>query len=200
MTDKTQEYYEMEAQTFFDATVAMDPTSFLTPLADALTPGARILDIGCGSGRDLLWLKNRGFYPRGLEPSPALATLAERHSGCPVTTGDIITTDLLNQAWDGILVSGVLVHFPHDTILEILSRITNALTPGGCIYISVKEGNGSATDHDNRAFYYWQDDAFQSVAKNAGLTLLSMSRSPSHRGNTDVWLGYLCERDPHLIR
>ncbi len=198
MSDKTQAYYEQEAKAFFDATVTIDPTPILTPLAEALVPGARVLDIGCGSGRDLLWLKNRGFVPHGLEPSPALAKLAEKHSGCPVTTGDIITTDHFNESWDGILISGVLVHFPHNTIPDILSRITNALAPGGRLYVSVKEGYGLATDNDNRDFYYWQDDTFQAVARNAGLHLLEMTRSASARGNADVWLGYLFERHPDM--
>jgi len=194
MTDKTKVYYETEAQAFFDATVQIDPTPFLTPLADALTLGARVLDIGCGSGRDLLWLKNRGFAPYGLEPSPALAILAENHSGCPVATGDIMGADLLDQAWDGILISGVLVHLPRHTIPAILFRIANAFIPGGRLYVSVKEGNGSATDNDNRRFYYWQDSDFRRIAEKAGLKVLFMSRSASARGNADIWLGYLCKK------
>ncbi|BCS98359.1 SAM-dependent methyltransferase [Desulfoluna limicola] len=196
MSDKTHEYYEQEAKAFFEATVNLDPTPFLSPLGEALAPGARVLDIGCGSGRDLLWLKNNGFVPHGLEPSPALSSLAEKHSGCPVTIGDITTTTLLAQSWDGILISGVLVHVPHTSIPDILSRVTGALTAGGRLYVSVKEGHGSATDNDNRRFYYWEDQAFRTVAKTAGLHLLSMTRSASARGNSDVWLGYVFERLP----
>ncbi|WP_300667026.1 class I SAM-dependent methyltransferase [Desulfoluna sp.] len=193
MKERTSAYYESEAKLFFDATVHIDPTPFLAPLAQALQPGARVLDLGCGSGRDLLWLKNKGFFPHGLEPSSALAALAERHSGCPVTLGDIRSTELLSQPWDGLLVSGVLVHLPHAALPEILSRLASALAPGGRLYVSIKEGVGSAKDKDHRTFYYWQDSAFRRMAKSAGLICLSMSRSPSARGGDDVWLGYLFE-------
>ncbi|VFQ43599.1 class I SAM-dependent methyltransferase [Desulfoluna butyratoxydans] len=195
MDDSTRDYYEQEAQRFFDATVNIDPTPILTPLAEALLPGARILDIGCGSGRDLLWLKERGFYPHGLEPSPALAALAETHSGCPVTVGELTTTDFLDRPWDGILVSGVLVHLPHGTVPGHLLRLAGALADGGRLYVSVKEGKGEGTDADDRSFYYWQDDDFRQVAQGAGLSVLSMSRSASARGNADIWLGYLLKAE-----
>jgi len=191
MDDSTRDYYEQEARRFFDATVNIDPTPILTPLAEALFPGARILDIGCGSGRDLLWLKNRGFLPYGLEPSPALAALAETHSGCPVTVGELTTTDLLDRSWDGILVSGVLVHLPHEAVPAHLARLAGALANGGRLYVSLKEGEGAGADADHRSFYYWQDDDFRRVAQGAGLTVLSTSRSASARGNADIWLGYL---------
>lgn len=194
MTDRTREYYEQEAQAFFDATVHIDPAPFLTPLAHALAPGARILDIGCGSGRDLLWLKEKGFAPHGLEPSPALAALAEAHSGCPVTIGEVTAHPLLDRTWDGILVSGVLVHLPHDTIPAVLDRMAQALARDGRLYVSVKEGKGTARDADNRTFYYWQDSDFRRVAEGAGLALLSMTRSASARGTADIWLGYLLEK------
>ena len=193
MTETTEAYYENEARAFFEATVGIDPTPFLTPLAEGLTPGSRVLDIGCGSGRDLLWLKNRGFLPHGLEPSTALSVLAEAHSGCPVTTGEMSSTDLLERTWDGILLSGVLVHLPHTLVPGLLQRLKGALAPGGRLYISVKEGTGFATDSNNRRFYYWQDSDFRSALGNAGLRLLSMSRSASARGNSDIWLGYLLE-------
>ena len=193
MTETTDAYYENEARAFFEATVGIDPTPFLTPLAEGLIPGARVLDIGCGSGRDLLWLKNRGFLPQGLEPSSALSDLAEAHSGCPVTLGEMTSTALLDRTWDGILVSGVLVHLPYALIPGLLQRLKGALAPGGRLYISVKEGTGFATDDNNRGFYYWQDDDFRLALEGAGLHLLSMSRSVSARENSDIWLGYLLE-------
>ena len=54
----------------------MDPSSFLQPFASHLAEGSLILDVWCGSGRDLLWLKNRGFKVIGFERSKGLAELA----------------------------------------------------------------------------------------------------------------------------
>ncbi|MDZ7760171.1 MAG: hypothetical protein U5L00_07945 [Desulfovermiculus sp.] len=53
-------FYQNQAQAYFDQTFGVDPSSFLLPLIRHLSPGARILDVGCGAGRDMLWLTNRG--------------------------------------------------------------------------------------------------------------------------------------------
>ena len=56
--------------------ITKDPFSFLEALVRRLTTGATSLDIGCGSGRDMCWFRERGFKPAGLERSSALAELA----------------------------------------------------------------------------------------------------------------------------
>ena len=76
-----KDYYQQHFLEYNRQTFNMDPASFLEPLAEQLAPGARILDVGCGSGRDLLWFKNRGFDVVGLERSPGLAGLARKNSG-----------------------------------------------------------------------------------------------------------------------
>ena len=75
------DFYQKNHKEYFESTVGIDPSTFLSPLADRLSPGAKILDIGCGSGRDLLWLKNLGFKVAGFERSSSLATLAQEHAG-----------------------------------------------------------------------------------------------------------------------
>jgi 2-polyprenyl-3-methyl-5-hydroxy-6-metoxy-1,4-benzoquinol methylase len=74
-------FYQNQAQAYFEQTFWVNPLSFLQPLIRNLDPGAMILDIGCGSGRDMLWLKNMGFACVGMDCSPALAEVARRHTG-----------------------------------------------------------------------------------------------------------------------
>jgi len=62
MTD----YYEIHAGDYHDKTVAADPSIFFIPLCTVLPPQPRILDIGCGSGRDLLWLNSADSNPPDL--------------------------------------------------------------------------------------------------------------------------------------
>lgn len=189
--NKTRLYYEEEADSFFKATVGIDPSPFLGGFEEALAPCSRVLDMGCGSGRDLLWLKGRGHRPVGVERSCELARLAQNHSGCPVYVGDLMTTELLDDSWDGILLSGVLVHSPHQEIPQALKRLAGALEKEGALYISVKEGEGERTDSDGRHFYFWQRPDFEREIAKAGLSVISMERSTSLRRKKDTWLGYL---------
>jgi SAM-dependent methyltransferase len=51
-----EDYYHICFREYHENTFHVNPESFLMPLVKRLKPGARILDVGCGSGRDLLWL------------------------------------------------------------------------------------------------------------------------------------------------
>ncbi len=133
------DYYHRHSQSFFDRTFSVDPSSFLSPFVRALPEGAAILDVGCGSGRDLLWMKDRGFAPTGFEKSPGLAALARKHSGCEVIEGDFETFDFAALSFDAILASGAFVHVPHARLAHVIENVARALSPGGWFYISLKK-------------------------------------------------------------
>ncbi len=78
------DYYKTSYQEYFDATFSVDPSPFLEAFANVLPQGALVLDVGCGSGRDLLWPKERGFPVIGFEQSIGLADLARQNVGCEV--------------------------------------------------------------------------------------------------------------------
>ena len=90
-------FYEENFQQYFSSTVDLDPSTFLDPLADLLEPKSTILDIGCGSGRDLLWFARKGFQPTGFEQSPNLAQLAREHTGCSIIEGDFSNFNFSRQ-------------------------------------------------------------------------------------------------------
>ena len=51
------DYYQKNYKTYHEKTFSIDPSSFLDPFAKRLPGDAFVLDVGCGSGRDLLWMK-----------------------------------------------------------------------------------------------------------------------------------------------
>ncbi len=80
------DYYTKHFQAYHKKTFSIDPSSFLEPLKNTLEPGCRILDIGCGSGRDMLWLKNHGFSVSGFERSAGLAGVCVGKNGSIATS------------------------------------------------------------------------------------------------------------------
>ena len=85
------DYYQKNYKAYNEKTFSIDPSSFLVLLAKRLPPEAFVLDMGCGSGRDLLWMKKQGFDVIGFERSPGLAELARDNAGCEVIEGDLET-------------------------------------------------------------------------------------------------------------
>lgn len=187
------DYYQ---ENFFDyhrETFSVDSSFYLNSFAARLPEGASILDVGCGSGRDLLWLKKRGFQVAGLERSAGLAALARENAGCKVIEGDFETYDFRGVDVDAILASGSLVHIPHGHFSKVIRNIQRALVRNGWIYISLKKGSGVRTDSTGRVFYLWEDVELQAVFKDLNFKLLHSSCTRSLLKTTDRWLGYVLQ-------
>jgi SAM-dependent methyltransferase len=187
------DYYQQNYRTYHEKTFFVDPSSFLTPFAEKLKPGATVLDIGCGSGRDLLWLKKRGFNVIGFERSPGLAGLARKNVGCEVIEGDFETYDFSDLQADAVLFAGSLVHIEPDKLADLLKNITNG-TQASVGYLSLKQGAGAKTGTDGRTFYLWYDKDLRKLFERLGFQLVGSSKSASLVNPKDIWLGYVLEK------
>ncbi len=188
------DYYQENYKAYHQKTFLIDPSSFLEPLARRLPPEAFILDVGCGSGRDLLWMKKQGFEVIGFERSPGLAELARENAGCEVIEADFETYGFSAIMVDAVMIIGALVHIPHDRFKEVFKNITSALTENGSVLLTLKEGEGSRKDSDGRIFFLWQDDEARELIGSLGFKVCDFSKSVSKTGSGEVWLSYVLEK------
>jgi len=121
------DYYQKNYKAYHEKTFSIDPSSFLAPLAQRLPAEAFVLDVGCGSGRDLLWMKRKGFEVMGFERSPGLAELARDNAACEVMEGDFETYDFSTILVDAIMLIGALVHVPHERFSDVFQNIALTL-------------------------------------------------------------------------
>ena len=188
------DYYKENYKEYFDRTFSLDPSSFLGPVAERLSNGAMVLDVGCGSGRDLLWFKKKGFEVIGFERSAGLAELAREHSGVEVIEGDFDTYDCSFISADAIIASGSLVHVQHERLADILQNIVQALEKHGIFYVSLKQGEKTKTDDLGRSFYYWKDEELREVFESLNFKVLDSYQNKSIANSDDVWLSYILRR------
>jgi len=188
------DYYQKNFKEYHKKTFNIDPSSFLLPLSEKLSPGASILDIGCGSGRDLLWFRQRGFEVVGFERSPGLAGLVRKNVGCEVIEGDFETYDFSRLSVDAIMLIGVLVHLPHNKVSAVLISINRALKDDGKIFLSLKKGAGNTSDSHGRIFYLWNDGELRDLFKDLGLDVIDYFQQSSTIGTDEVWMGYVLEK------
>jgi SAM-dependent methyltransferase len=189
-----KDYYQENYIAYHEKTFSIDPSSFLEPLAQRLPPDAFIMDVGCGSGRDLLWMKKQGFEVIGFERSSGLAELARENAGCEVIEADFETYDFSSIMVDAVMIVGALVHIPHERFREVFENIASALTENGNVLLTLKEGEGSRKDSDGRIFYLWQDDEARELFKSIGFKVCDFAKSVSKTGSGDVWMSYVLDK------
>ena len=192
-SEEKEDYYRTYFLEYHEQTFHINPASFLEPLAKYLRPGDHILDVGCGSGRDLLWLKNRGFAVTGIERSAGLARLARKNAGCEVVEGDFENFDFSCYKVDAVTLIGSLVHVPHKKLVGILALIISSLRENGYVLITLKEGNGIKVLPDGRVFYLWDHLSLLDLFAGLGLIPVDFSRQGSKIRPDDVWLGYVLQ-------
>jgi len=188
------DFYQNNYKAYHQKTFSIDPSSFLAPLAQRLPPEAFVLDVGCGSGRDLLWMKKRGFDVIGFERSPGLAELARDNADCEVIEGDFETYDFDSILVDGVMLVGALVHTPNERFAEVFKNITASISRRGNVLITLKEGQGDRTDADNRTFYLWDDPKAREMFDTLGFKVCDFSTSVSKTGSGDVWMSYVLDK------
>lgn len=190
-SDTSYYYYHQNYKKYNKRTFKIDTSSVLLLLAEKLAHGSCILDVGCSSGRDLLWFKKQGFNVIGFERSPGLAELARKKVGCEVTEGDFETYDFSELSADAIVLMGSLVHVPHDKFENVLKRIILALKTRGYLLVSIKEGTGKTSDSHGRVFYLWKDEDLRNIFIRSGFKVADFFRQKSFVGTDEIWLGYI---------
>jgi SAM-dependent methyltransferase len=197
-----EDYYRRHSRDYFARTVTADAAAILQPLVAQVPPPARVLDLGCGGGRDLAWLKARGYTVFGIEAAPELARLARRHCRRPILAADFTTYPLERFRADLIIAVGSLVHLPHHQLSTCLKKIMSGLKRqpgGGHLYLSIKAGEGWKRGEDGRIFYLWQEDALERVFTDLGLGIVQAAVQPSALDDDAeaIWLGYLLRAGYH---
>lgn len=156
--ERTSRYYASRAQALVEAySAAVSP---LEQIRAYLPAEGRALDIGAGSGRDLLWLRSRGYEAVGAEPSAEL--IAASGAKYPELTEALVPASLpelsgIEGPFDLILSNAVFQHLGDSLLFDSIFTIRRLLKPGGTFVLSVPKeyaGIDPATHRDSQGRYF----------------------------------------------
>jgi 2-polyprenyl-3-methyl-5-hydroxy-6-metoxy-1,4-benzoquinol methylase len=146
MTDPVTETignYNLHAADFGAQTGNVDMEAIYQRFIPHIRTGGRILDAGCGVGRDTLAFADRGYDVVAIDASTEMVRLACERVGARAAVHLMRFQDVqwCNE-FDGIWTCASLLHVPTASFGGIARRLTAALRAGGVWYISFKVGVG----------------------------------------------------------
>lgn len=175
--DLTKSYYEAHADEYFRATYSTHLPQLWEKLSTSLRRGDRILDLGCGSGRDLRYFAQRGFRVIGIDYSPRLVELARAYSKQPVVVGDFSSLPFEDNSFDAVWSIGSLLHVPRSSILSVLSEVRRVLKDDALLLTSVKKGSGEEIDPLGRYNVFYAPDEWASVHAENGYEVMDLEET-----------------------
>lgn len=149
MIDKTVEFYNENAQRFFEETVNEDMSLQQEDFIKLLPAEGYVLDAGCGSGRDSLVLKSRGFKVEAFDASEELCRRATELLGQQVRLCRFEDIDYADQ-FNGIWACASLLHVTMEAMSDVIDRLHRSLKAYGILYASFKKGIGECYRGERR--------------------------------------------------
>ena len=99
----------------------------------------RVLDTGCGTGRDLKFLENFEIESYGIDLSRGMLSIAKRNlKKTNLVRGNYLRLPFKDNTFDGIINIASLVHIPHQDKFLALNEFKRVLKPKGILYISIQ--------------------------------------------------------------
>lgn len=190
----TIRFYDEHAADYVRATVGVNMETLYEPFLSRIPKGGRILDAGCGSGRDSRAFLDRGYSVVSIDASQkmvdATTQLTDQQAHL-VAFQEISFSD----EFDGIWACASLLHVPSIELTDVFGKLVSALRSSGVAYASFKEGHGERR-HDGRLFTDMDEPGITALVGGiAGLELLLLWHTDDQRSDRkDQWVNVLLRK------
>ena len=165
-----------------------------------LNPQGRLLDVGCGSGRDSKFFTEQGLSVLGIDLSDEMLKIARKTAPKAEFQKMDITDIKIDEVFDCIWCCSVILCIPKRYIRKILKDLYNILKDEGYIMINTEEGDsdGFKLDRkDNVKKYraHYPMDVFEDILKDVGFQIINkriIEVKRSHHPRR--WMRFLCRK------
>ena len=204
---QTIEWYEAHAEEYAQKVADKRDSFLLDRFTKKLPAKAKILDAGCGAGRDCMALAEKGLIPTGLDLAGNLIKLAKKHQPkLNFIKGNFLDLPFPDNSFDGVWANASLVHL--ETIKEVkqaLKEFRRVMKHNGIAHIFVKQQPGEkktevvAHGHsdDVALFFRWFTKAeLKKLLQESGITILSIEDNYSRKGGRKniKWIAALVQK------
>ena len=170
ITQVTLQHYERTAEQFFAGTIDHDVSQNVAALLAAIDATApyRLLDLGCGPGRDLKTFKDMGHEAIGVDGAARFVEMARAYSGCEAWHQDFVRLDLPAGHFDGVYANASLFHVPSAALPKVLRDLHAALKTRGVLFSSNPRGDNREGWNGPRYGSYYDYETWERYLTAAG--------------------------------
>ncbi len=124
----------------------------LVPFAEQLVwhagRGGHVVEIGCGTGRDMAWFEQHALTVTGVDVSTGMLTFARSKVSGQLLAMDMSRLGFRDASFDAAWCCASLLHVPKERAAMALTEIHRVLKVGGLLVVSVQEGHGECWEED----------------------------------------------------
>ena len=127
----TIDYYNEHAKTFIADTQCVEMGSLYQNFLAHVAEGGRIVDAGCGSGRDSRFFASKGYDVLAFDASQEMVKAASVYTGLPVRL-DTFKSFHDEESCDAVWACASLLHVPRNELAPCLENLTLSMKTGSC--------------------------------------------------------------------
>tara|TARA_R110001583_G_scaffold112917_6_gene263185 strand:- start:74557 stop:75147 length:591 start_codon:yes stop_codon:yes gene_type:complete len=194
MVNINQQYYQNNAQRFYESTIDVDMQSLYQHFLPLVKTNGRILDAGCGTGRDSKNFIDLGFEVEAFDASEKLATLASSLINQTVKV-DFFETYDNDKPFDAIWACASLLHVPHKDLATVFKSLTTLLNNQGIFYCSFKYGD-EQVERGGRLFSNLTEASFTQKIADLPLEIIKQWKTGDLREGraSEKWLNIIMRK------
>ena len=189
----TLRWYQEKAEEFITRTADVDMTALYRRFLSHVSPGGRILDLGCGAGSAALYFTRMGHDVLAADGCRELCEHTRRRVGCPVRCMRFEELDY-TDAFDGVWACASLLHLRKTELPHVLRLIRKALKKNGVFYASFKYGE-TERNSSGRFFSDFTEDSLRALLeKTGGFQTIDLWITSDARPDRmdERWINMLC--------
>lgn len=192
----TLDYYNKNSEEYFNSTLNVDMTNTYKPFLKLVPKDGKILDLGCGSGRDSMNFMKLGYEVTSVDGAKKLAKKASVLLGKEVIVSTFEELEL-KEKFHGIWACASLLHIKREDLKIVLNNLYNNLDDNGVFYMSFKYGEKEYVDDKNRYFNCFTDESIISfINENTKYNILGLYITEDKLGrvNEVKWVNLICNK------
>ena len=197
---ETLAYYNQNADAFIEGTQKADMSEQYRHFLNYLSPGCKLLDLGCGSGRDSAYFSSLGYEVTAVDGSEELCKRVRANYGIRARCIEFEELSFVSE-FDAIWACASLLHVKKADMPKVLGKVSAALKSGGVLYASFKYGKEERVSNGRFFNDYTENDLDALLTSENRLSLLQYWVTEDVRPDRsgERWLNVIAQKQSETL-